>query len=259
MLSATGMTAGAIVRDSLVLLTAAIQMALMGMLVWKKLWRGFPAFTAYTALHVAALPAQVVVRHVPHPSYMVYFFVYWCTAALSAILTFAVIYELYMQVFRRYEGMSKAGAVLLNCAAAILLLAGVVAAAFSTGPDYSRLIQGILAVRQAVDILRLGLVFFLFAIAGYFKLQWPSHIFGLVVGFAFYASCELAGEALHFRLGPSAAFAYSLLVTVAYGCTVLIWLYYVAARRSEREQPFELPANDLAIWNNALAGMLKGR
>src|SRR5438270_8554361 len=151
--------------DLLALLQPAIELGIVIVLVVKKLWRRFPAFTAYAVLHVAKLPTEFFLRH-QHGSayYTAYFFVYWSTEVISAVLTYAIVYELYDQVFRRYEGLSRLGRLLLNWVAAILVLIGAVASAMTSGNDYTRLVTGMMTAHHFHEILRLGLVPFLFMI-----------------------------------------------------------------------------------------------
>lgn len=246
--------------DVLELSAPVIELGIVVVLIAKKLWRRFPAFTAYAMLHVAKLPTEFFLRHQPGAAYYkIYFLFYWGTEALSAFLTFAVAYELYGEVFRRYEGLQKLGRVLMNWVAAILVLIGVLVSGMSNGSDYSRLVSGIMTVRQIFDITRLGLILFLFIFASYFKLRWSNYMFGIAVGLAFYGSVELVAQAFQVHYGSVVNIGYAILVGAAYDCALVIWLSYLLTRSNAVDQSFELPANDLAVWNDALVGMLNGR
>lgn len=248
------------VIDVLSLSAPAVHLGIVIVLVLKKLWNRFPAFSAYAMLHAAKLPAEFVLSHHSGSSYYTaYFLFYWATELISAVLTYAIIYDLYQQVFCRYEGLSRMGRLLMNSIAGILILVGVVASASATGSEFSKLVTGFMAVRQIFEILRLGLILFLFLFASYFRLRWSNSMFGIAVGLAFYGSCELAGQALLLHYGARANMLCDLLVRSAYTCTVVIWFAYLLTRRTAVDQSFELPANDLAVWNDAVAGMLNGR
>lgn len=249
------MSAANIASDVNQLLAPTVEAVVLFVLITRGLWREFPSFAAYAALHVAKLPALFLLSQF-HQYYKAYFLTYWATEALSAVLTYAVIYELYQHVFRRYQGLEKVGSIAMNCIAAACVLIGVVAAGSATGSNYASLVRGIFAIRQTVDILRLGLVVFLLLFASFFRLRWPSYLFGIAVGMAFYGCCELAGQAIQIHFGPSANQTYSLLIGGAYSCTVFIWMVYLLRYSTVPAPSYELPANDLAAWNNALAGML---
>ncbi|HKD92041.1 MAG TPA: hypothetical protein VKB56_09065 [Terriglobales bacterium] len=249
------MSAAHIASDVNQLLAPTVEAVVLCVLIARGLWREFPSFAAYAALHVVKLPALFFLNR-NHHYYKVYFVTYWATEALSAVLTYAVIYELYQHVFRRYHGLEKVGRIAMNCIAAGCILIGVVAAGSATVSNYASLVREIFAIRQTVDILRLGLVVFLLVFASFFRLRWPSYLFGIAVGLAFYGCCELAGQAIQLHFGPSANLTYSLLIGGAYTCTVFIWMVYLLRYSTVPEQSYELPANDLATWNNALAGML---
>ena len=248
------------ITDILALSAPVIELGIVVVLIAKKLWRRFPAFTAYAILHVAKLPTEFFLSHQPGSVYYsAYFFFYWSTEAVSAVLTYAIIYDLYGQVFRRYEGLNRLGRLLLNWVAALLILVGAIASATASGNDFTRLVNGIMAVQQIFDILRLGLILFLFMFASYFHLRWSNYMFGIAVGLAFYGSCDLTAQALLVHFGTRAHSISDVLISAAYTCTVTIWLGYLLTRSSALDQSFELPANDLAVWNDALVGMLNGR
>ncbi|HZU23018.1 MAG TPA: hypothetical protein VE998_09325 [Terriglobales bacterium] len=246
--------------DVLELLAPAVELTIVAVLIAKKLWHRFPAFTAYAMLHVAKIPIEFFLRHHPGRSYYTtYFLFYWATEVLSAILTYAIIYDLYGQVFLRYEGLSRLGRQVLNWVAAILVLIGVGASAMTGGNDYTRFVSGIMAMQQVFDIVRLGLILFLFVFASFFRLRWSNYLFGIAVGLAFYGSCDLTAQALLLHYGSRAHSVSDILISSAYTCAVVIWLGYLLTRANMVDQSFELPANDLGAWNDALAGMLNGR
>jgi hypothetical protein len=246
--------------DFLASLQPVIVLGIVIVLIARKLWRRFPAFAAYAVLHVAKLPTEFFLRHQHGSSYYTAYFVFfWSTEVISAVLTYAIIYELYDQVFRRYEGLSRLGRQLLNWVAAILVLIGAVASAMTSGNDYTRMVNGLMAVDQIYNIVRLGLILFLFVFAFYFRLRWSNYMFGIAVGLAFYGSCDLIAQSLLVHYGARANNVTTVLIAAAYTCTVMIWFAYLLTRSSAVDQSFELPVNDLAVWNDALTGMLNGR
>lgn len=246
--------------DILALSAPVIELGIVVVLIARKLWHRFPAFTAYAMLHVAKLPTEFFLRH-QHGNayYSAYFFFYWSTELVSAVLTYAIIYDLYGQVFRRYEGLNRLGRLLMNWVGAILVLIGVIATATASGNDFTRRVNAYMAVDQIYEIVRLGLILFLFMFASYFRLRWSNYMFGIAVGLAFYGSCGLAGQAILLYYGSRAHIVADILLSAAYTCTLTIWLGYLLTRSNAVDQSFELPANDLAIWNNALVGMLNSR
>ena len=140
-----------------------------------------------------------------------------------------------------------------------VVLIGVVAAASTTGNDFTRMVRGIFAVRQIYEIVRVGLILFLFVFASYFRLRWSNYMFGIAVGLAFYGSVELVAQAIFLHYGTVVNLTYGVLVGCAYDCSVVIWLGYLLTRSNAVDHSFELPTNDLPAWNSALVGMLNGR
>src|SRR5215469_632391 len=245
-------------NDFLQLLAPTVELVVFIGMLARGLWRRFPGFAFYLAFYLLRVPTIFAIshRHASTANYFLYFQVYWISEGISACLTFAVIYELYMHVFRSYASLERPGRRALNWLGGMLLLAGVFSAALSTGNDFSRLVKGIHLVQQTFDIMRFGLMLFLFLFASYLRIRWTSYSWGIAIGVAFYASCDLAVQAIQLHYGRSADMASALMLGAAYDCAAIIWLTYLLKRSSRSEQSFELPTNDLAVWNDALAGML---
>ena len=94
-------------------------------MVYKRLWREFPAFTVYVCVHALAVPLRLALRS--FGSYKAWFVSYWISEAIAAVISFWLVYEIYLHVFQRYEGLRSLGSVLLQWSAAILALLAVVA------------------------------------------------------------------------------------------------------------------------------------
>src|SRR3954452_15909722 len=82
----------------------------------------YPFFFSYAAFQVASFLAQFTVYHL-WPKF--YFYEYWTGAALSISISFAVIYEVFAEVFSPFEGLRDLGRVLFRWAAVVLVLAAV--------------------------------------------------------------------------------------------------------------------------------------
>ncbi|HZP18035.1 MAG TPA: hypothetical protein VFB00_08725, partial [Terriglobales bacterium] len=81
----------------------------------RKLHREFPAFFAF-------IVAQIVIFAVEFPVYLwtndgVYFNVYWTAAAINVVLSFKIIHEVFLDVFRPYPALRDLGTALFKWAA----------------------------------------------------------------------------------------------------------------------------------------------
>src|SRR5512132_1894613 len=73
----------------------------------------YPFFFSYAVFQVVSFVVQFAVYHYWPKSY---FYEYWTAAALSIGISFAVIYEVFAEVFRPFEGLRDLGRVLFRWA-----------------------------------------------------------------------------------------------------------------------------------------------
>ena len=111
-----------------------LEAGLAGILIWRKLYRTFPIFFAYVAFQIPVFGLLFSMRG--ERFYTIFYYSSWSTTAISVVLGFFVIHELFQDVFRPYHTLRDLGSVLFKWALLVMLLvAGVVAASdgFSDG------------------------------------------------------------------------------------------------------------------------------
>src|SRR5690242_11909214 len=166
-----------------------LQAGLVGILLWRKLYRTFPVFFSYVAF-------QILVFALLFPLggdrfYTIFYYTSWGTTAVSVILGFFVIHELFQDVFRPYHTLRDLGSVLFKWAALVMLLvAGVVAASTPPGMQ-GPLVQSVLTVQRCIRVIQCGLILFLIVFSKYVGVSWRQHSFGIALGFGSYAAAEL--------------------------------------------------------------------
>lgn len=234
------------------LLPAVIQACLVFLMVRRKLRQEFPLFFSYTVFQVLAFILKFAAFH---RSQLEYFYVYWVTSALSLVFGFAVIYEIFQHVFRPYEALRQLGKVLFRWAVIVLALIAIVMAMSSPPTGNANLImQVVLTMERSMRVTQCGMVLFLFLFAGFLGVSARHHIFGIALGFGFFGGMDLLAITMLTLRTPSAA-TVSLMRSVAYNATVLLWAWYMA-----RPEPARRPARyEVAErWNFALAGAQHG-
>jgi hypothetical protein len=211
-----------------------LQSALVGILLWRKLYRTFPIFFSYVAF-------QIVVFGVLFPLhnerfYTIFYYTYWGTTAVSAILGFFVIHELFQDVFRPYHTLRDLGSVLFKWAALVMLLvAGVVAASTASATE-EPLRTGIMTLERSVRVVQCGLILFLLVFSRFLGTNWRQKSFGIALGFGAFASIELALVALN--AATDNVFNQRLstfLNLITYDVTILTWIGYMLVTSPARE------------------------
>jgi hypothetical protein len=225
-----------------------LQAAVAGMMLRRKLHRTFPAFLTYIVFQIAVFALTFPLRDPRF--YPIFYYVYWGTNALSVILGFRVIHEVFLDVFRPYHTLRDLGSVLFKWAGLVMLMVAGVVAASVHGGDQGPLPAGILILERSVRVVQCGLVLFLLVFSRYLGTSWRQKSFGIALGFGFFAWVELSLVALqNFFNSPTVSFVNM----ITYNLTILIWFGYTLAKSPTRDpasqmlrpQRWEQSLNDL--------------
>jgi hypothetical protein len=209
-----------------------LQAAVAAIMIWRKLHRTFPIFFTYVVFQIVAFAVTFPFRE--ERFYAIMFYAYWATTAVSVVLGFKVIHEVFLDVFRPYHTLRDLGSVLFKWAGLVMLMvAGVVAASSPSGGDYP-VVTGILTLQRSVRVVQCGLVLFLLVFSRYLGTSWRQKSFGIALGFGAFASVELSLVAINNTLNNQTLS--SFVNMAAYNLTILIWLGYVLVESPAREQ-----------------------
>jgi hypothetical protein len=219
----------------------------------------FPFFLQYTVFQVLSNVALYYIAH--FGSTEQYFYGYWASDALSAVLGFAVIREIFTNAFRPFEALRDFADIIFKWAATVLVVVAFVLAFSAHGGKDDILITAILGIERGVMLIQGGLLLFLLLFSNRLGISWKNHCFGLALGFGVYSSTILVLDSLRSQFGAEWNTTYSILQGVCYTGAVLVWTVYVFSPEPVRvsvEARFE-PKPVLHRWNEALAGTIPVR
>ena len=209
-----------------------LQAAVAIVMCRRKLHHAFPLFFSYVL-------AQIVIFTLTYPiyrsgSYAAFFYASWIGSALSVVLGFKVIHEIFLDVFRPFHTLKDLGTLLFRWAGLVMLLVAFVVAASSPAGQESPLAQATLISQRCVRVIQCGLVLFLLVFSRYLGVSWRQRSFGIALGFGVFAGIELTLVALW--VGRFITYATKDLVNMAaYNCAIVIWFYYVVSKSPARE------------------------
>jgi hypothetical protein len=190
------------------------------------LHRDYPYFFNYTILQVIGEPILFLVeRH----SYTLYYWGYYISVALSALVSFAVLQEIFHDAFRPYEALRDLGVILFRWSALLVLLIGVIMAITATPSDRVDTITGtIFQIQRSVRMTQCGLVFFLLLFSEYLGISRRHVLFGIALGFGLFAAINILylTAVAHGTFVPG--WVLRQINSAAYIVSVLIWLGYTA-------------------------------
>jgi len=231
-----------------------LQIGILVFMVRRKLRPVFPSFFLYTSFQVLSNIVLYYLYHFGIPEQ--YFYTYWASDAISAVLGFLVIREIFNNAFGPFDALRDLARIMFRWAAIVLAVVASVLAFSVSGAKDESLITGILGIERGVMLIQGGLLLFLLLFSSRLGITWKNHCFGLSLGFGIYASTLLIVESLRTQLGPRWDATCVLLQSSCYAAAVLVWTAYIFSPEPVRvsvEARFE-PKPVLHRWNEALRG-----
>jgi hypothetical protein len=145
-----------------------------------KLQRRFPLFMTY----LVALIAIGSLRLAATSDYRLYFWVFWLTEALYAVLALAALHEVFRQIFLGFYLRYIWFRLLFPCVAVLAIVIAFWMALYHPPIQASRMIRIILLIGIAVSFMQLSLFLLFVALAKSFRLSWRCAPLGITLGFA---------------------------------------------------------------------------
>jgi len=224
-----------------------MQLGVLVAMYRRGLHRDFPYFFNYTVLQVLSEPILFTIqRH----SYTVYYWSYWVSVALSALVSFAVLQEIFKDAFRPYEALRDMSVILFRWSAlVVVLVAGMwaVTSAHSIQPD--AVTSFVLLGQSGIRLMQCGLVFFLILFSEYLGISRRHVLFGIALGFGLFASISMLVAVAMAHGTFVHATVMRQINNAAYDLAALIWLGYTALAPSRSSA---LAAIRSPEWNSAL-------
>ena len=167
--------------DYVVWLSApTLQLGVIVAMYRRGLQRDYPYFFNYAILQVF-LDTILFITH--KESYALYYYSYWVSAALCAVVSFAVLYEIFQNAFRPYEALRDLSVILFRWSALVILLVAVMWAINSgNSADSGPITNTILLAERGVRLMQCGLVFFLLLFSEYLGISRRNPLFGIALG-----------------------------------------------------------------------------
>ncbi len=230
----------------------ALQVGLAVALVVKRTWVKFPMFTVYVLYTLAETAVLLAVRQ----RLNLYLYGYVVGESVSVILGLAVVYEMFARLFSLHLALRRLAWLSFRVAIVLLVL-------FASAVFYSRAPIGkdgvgaaLLLVEEAVRILEVGLITFLFLFSSVFGLHWRQSVFGISLGLGIPAVGELIAVTVAPHVGPAIRQWLNLGHLVTFDFGLLLWLTY-AVMPERVAVAAELPKRaQLEQWNQAIMELI---
>ncbi len=204
--------------------SALFQVGVVVSLFRRGLHREYPYFFNYTILQVLTVAFLLCVQRSPY----LYYYGYWGISAVSVLISFAVLQEIFKDAFRPYEALRDLSVILFRWSILVLLLVGGMWAINTVRSDQPDLINAvILLADRSVRLMQCGLVFFLLFFSEYLGISRRHVLFGIALGFGLYASVNMLAATGMAHSGFHAS-VLRRINCAAYDMAAFLWLGYTA-------------------------------
>jgi hypothetical protein len=235
-----------------------VEPVLCGMLVYflvrAKAVRQFAYLFAFLCVRLACsfigIPLLTLGGHgiERHLAYQLYFYVYWTSYALEAILSLLVIYSIFNLAMAPLKGLQTLGMLVFRWVAGISVAVaiGVAITPHLTGIHF--MIAMITQLQQTSSILTLCLLLFVCFAIRPMGLSYNSRIFGVSLGLGVMATVSLVDTAW-FAHSPNMYSTISVVNGLAIGVTLLMWSAYFAFPEPKRRIIVLPTTSPFLRWN----------
>jgi hypothetical protein len=222
----------------------------------RQLYRKFPCFVAYVFFEITEFILLFGLRS--SATGKQYAYVYYATLMLGVALRFGVIEEVSKDLFRDSQFLKVAARRSLQCVTGLLLLLGVLLAAYAPGDNSVRWIAGVSVVNRGAAMVQCGLLLSLLLLSRFLGLSWRRHAFGITLGLGILSSVDLAVYAVRAEFSSGVWVPYlNLLRTGTYLVCVLTWIGYLLLPELEPASLAVLPRDEVEIWNTEFQHLLR--
>lgn len=217
-------------------------------LIWRKAYRQYRWFAIYMVAEIVSFLILYPLRALQTP----YFYAYCFTTTLSVALGFAVIHEIFVNIFRPYHTLRDLGSVLFKWAGLVMLLVAVIVSASGQALQREPFIELTLILERSIRVVQCGLILFLLLFSKYLGISWRQRSFGIALGFGLYASIDLSLLALH--LGAHISQNVQNLISMSsFILSIGVWIGYSLIREASREDAVRLLKSQR--WEQSLNDM----
>ena len=180
--------------------------------------------------------------------YPAYFYTYWSTYALEAILALMVIYSIFKLAMAPLKGLQTLGMLIFRWVAAISVAVAIGVAVTPHMSSTTFMVTMVTQLQQTSSILTLCLLLFVCFAIRPMGLSYRSRIFGVSMGLGLLATINLTCTAW-FSHNPDMLGTLSLIMGVAECVTLLTWSAYFAFPEPKRRMIMLPTTSPFLRWN----------
>jgi hypothetical protein len=244
------MPLGSLIHD-LSIASIALQVVLAAILLAKRAWRKYPMFAAYVFFTLF----ETVATFPGNRTSTAYFYSFWTCEAIGIVLGLAVVREIFTNIFAPHAALRRLATLIFRVAVVALIILAC-GAMYEQSGNARSIARVLMLATDATRIVELGLIMFLILSSSEFGLHWRQSEFGIALGLGTCAAVELVNVTLMTHLSPEAQQVLSLVRSLSFNGSLLIWLGYLLAPPERPKNTIDVPKAQLEQWNQAVMELI---
>ena len=211
-------------------------------------------FFAYILWQTLSTAIIYLLLHFGPPEYV--FYTSWVNNFITMSLGLAIIIELFQRFFEPYTSIRRFARILFLWSALAFVAIGLLVATFRQVNLVLPIVKIFFIMERSVRIIQLGLILVLLGLSKYLHLRWKNYLFGIALGFGFYALMALTGLTVLMYYGHLVGVFVDTLLGTAYCGAVVVWTCYILQPDAVSVPIVSLPSHELERWDQALSQLL---
>ncbi|MEO6830444.1 MAG: hypothetical protein ABI164_11600 [Acidobacteriaceae bacterium] len=181
-------------------------------------------------------------------AYSLYFFTYWPSYVVEAILVLRVLHEMFRHAMRSVPGMQKMGRPIFFWAVAVSVVLACASGVSSIGTGTGFLLGAAQILARSQSVMSLCLLAFLAFASRTLGVSFGSRIFGVTFGLGLMATGNLVSSAIFLHIHSLASSA-NIAVEVVYLASISLWCVYFVRPEPARRMVAVPISSPLVRWN----------
>ena len=186
--------------------------------------------------------------HISIPlAYQIYFYIYWISYLVEALLGFGIIFSLYKLAMAPLPGLQRLGMLMFRWAACIAIALATASAFGPHASSMSFIMKFVSQMQQTQSILTLCMLLFVCLASRPMGLSFGSKIFGVCLGLGVLATSDLVASA--WLSQPDMVSVINVVNGLSICVTLGIWIGYLAVPDAKRRMIILPTTSPFLRWN----------
>jgi hypothetical protein len=238
------------------ILAPAGQLITAALILKRRLTQEVPWFFAYTIFHLIQF---ALLFGAYHYTYSTYFYSYWITEGIDALLVLVVIQEIYDRDFRSFRALRDLSTNLFRWAVIILLAISLLVAVSTSGTERDRLIASLLVLDRSASFVQCVVILLLFGLKQALGIPWRNLNHGIALGFGVVSTFACAGFTVRSYSHRAIDGMLGLLFGITYDLAIAVWIGILLRPEPTLDDVrLGLASAKLQKWDSALLDLRNG-